>query len=115
MKNTKLVLILLILVSAMKISYANTSNSYNARIQCSNSTSINNEYFSATNDIEAKNIVMRILNNNTGYKGRGCKLIELISNESQPKQQQSKSYEVRIQCGTSSSGSWLYFFQHTVT
>ena len=99
----------LILLSAMKISYANTSNSYNARIQCGNSNSTNNEYFSAANDIEAKNEVMRILNNNTGYKGRGCKLIELISNESQPKQQQSKSYEVRIQCGTSSSGSWVYF------
>ena len=109
MKIIKLILMALILLSAMKISYANTSNSYNARIQCGNSNSTNNEYFSAANDIEAKNEVMRILNNNTGYKGRGCKLIELISNESQPKQQQSKSYEVRIQCGTSSSGSWVYF------
>lgn len=52
---------------------------------------------------------MRLMNNNTGYKGRGCKLVELNSDKPQPRQQQSKSYEVRIQCGNSSSGSTEYF------
>ena len=85
--------------------------SYNARIQCPNNTSItNNEYFYAATDMEAKNEVMRVLNNNTSYRDKGCKLIELTSDKPQPKQQQSKSYEVRIQCGSnSSSGSTQYF------
>jgi hypothetical protein len=60
--------------------------------------------------MEAKNEVMRILNSNTSYRGRGCKLIELTSNKPQPQRVQSKSYEVRIQCGSnSSSGSTQYF------
>jgi hypothetical protein len=59
--------------------------------------------------MEAKNEVMRILNSNTSYRGRGCKLIDLTSNKPQPQKTQSKSYEVRIQCGNSSSGSTQYF------
>lgn len=60
--------------------------------------------------MEAKNEVMRILNSNTSYRGRGCKLIELTSNKPQPQRVHSKSYEVRIQCGSnSSSGSTQYF------
>jgi hypothetical protein len=69
-----------------------------------------NEYFYASTDMEAKNEVMRILSSNTSYRGRGCKLIELTSNKPQPQQTQSKTYEVRIQCGNnSSSGSTQYF------
>jgi hypothetical protein len=109
MKISKILLIAIIHAALMHMSYANPSYSYNARIQCTNSSTTNNEYFSATNDMEAKNEVMRIINNNTGYKGRGCKLIELTSNKPEPKQQESKSYEVRIQCGSSSSGGWEYF------
>lgn len=109
MNSLKPLLIALIHAASMQMSYANPSYSYNARIQCGNSSTTNNEYFSAANDMEAKNEVMRIINNNTGYRGRGCKLLELTSNKPQTKQQQSKSYEVRIQCGSSSSGSWEYF------
>ena len=84
--------------------------SYNARIQCGSNNSVtNNEYFYASTDMEAKNEVMRIMNSNTSYRGRGCKLIDLTSNKQQPKQTQSKTYEVRIQCGNSSSGSTQYF------
>lgn len=105
-KSITLLLVTFFLSTACQ---ADSKYSYNARIQCSNSTSTNNEYFYASNDLEAKNEVMRLLNNNTGYKGRGCKLIELTSDKPRPRQQQSKSYEVRIQCGSSSSGSWEYF------
>lgn len=108
MKILRLLVIILLQIATIHVSHANPSYSYNARIQCGNSSTTNNEYFSAANDMEAKNEVMRIINNNTGYRGRGCKLIELTSNKPQPKQQQSRSYEVRIQCG-SSSGSWEYF------
>ena len=69
----------------------------------------NNEYFSASNDMEAKNEVMKIMNNNTGYRGRGCKLIELTSNKPKPQQQQSKTYEVRIQCRNNSTIDTQYF------
>ena len=81
---------------------------YNARIQCGNSSATNNEYFRASNDMEARNEVTRLLNNNTGYRGKGCRLIELTSDA--PRGGTStKSYEVRIQCGGSSSGSMHYF------
>jgi hypothetical protein len=59
--------------------------------------------------METKNEVMRIMNSNTSYRGRSCKFIELTSNKPQPQRTQSKSYEVRIQCGNSSSGSTQYF------
>lgn len=95
--------------AVMQASYAEKRYSYNARIQCGNSSSTNNEYFYASNDMEAKNEVMRLMNNNTSYRGRGCRLIELNSDKPQPKRQQSKSYEVRIQCGNSGSTSTEYF------
>ena len=109
MKLLKIVFLVVIQFSVMQFSYAQKRYSYNARIQCGNSSTTNNEYFYASNDMEAKNEVMRLMNNNTGYKGRGCKLVELNSDKPQPRQQQSKSYEVRIQCGNSSSGSTEYF------
>ena len=91
--------------------FAQSGNSYNARIQCSNNNTINNEYFSAANDMDAKNEVRRLLNNNTGYKGRNCRLLELTSDarRSQDQQPISKSYEVRIQCGRTSAGGTEYF------
>ena len=109
MKLLKIVFLVVIQFAMMQVSYAQKRYSYNARIQCGNSSTTNNEYFYASNDMEAKNEVMRLMNNNTGYKGRGCKLVELTSDKPQSKQQQSKSYEVRIQCGNSSSGSTEYF------
>lgn len=98
-------------LAAIQCAFSATSYLYNARIQCGNNTSItNNEYFSAANDMEAKNEVVRLLNNRTDYRGRGCRLIELTSNKPEPKQQQPKTYEVRIQCGSNtSSGSTQYF------
>jgi hypothetical protein len=90
------------------VAFAQPSYSYNARIQCGNSNTTNNEYFRAKNDMEARNEVARLLNNNTGYRGKGCRLIELTSDA--PKGGSSTtSYEVRIQCGGSSSGSTHYF------
>ena len=61
--------------------------------------------------MEAKNEVRRLLNNNTGYKGRNCQLLELTSDASRSQNQQltSKSYEVRIQCGRRSAASTEYF------
>lgn len=107
----RLLILLFIQLAVTQYAFAAPSYSYNARIQCGNNTSItNNEYFSAANDMEAKNEVMRRLNNRTDYRGRGCRLIELTSDKPQSKHQQSKSYEVRIQCGSnSSSGSTQYF------
>ena len=107
LKSLLLIFIVLFQTSAL----ADNRYSYNARIQCGNNNSVtNNEYFYASTDMEAKNEVMRILNSNTSYRGRGCKLIELTSNKPQPQRSQSKSYEIRIQCGSnSSSGSTQYF------
>jgi len=104
------ILIGMLLITHINSSYSDQRYSYNARIQCGNSNSINNEYFYASSDIEAKNEVFRLLNNNTGYRGRGCKLVELTSDKPQPQKQESKSYEARIQCGNSSSGSMEYFY-----
>ncbi len=106
----KAFLIFLVTTSCVS-SLADNRYSYNARIQCGSSNSVtNNEYFYASTDMEAKNEVMRIMNSNTSYRGRGCKLIELTSNKPQPQRVQSKSYEIRIQCGSnSSSGSTQYF------
>ena len=106
-KSLLLIFVVLFQTSAL----ADNRYSYNARIQCGSSNSVtNNEYFYASTDMEAKNEVMRILNSNTSYRGRGCKLVELTSNKPQPQRVQSKSYEVRIQCGNnSSSGSTQYF------
>ena len=110
MKPTCKAYFALLLFASYVCSFAENRYSYNARIQCGSNNSVtNNEYFYASNDMEAKNEVMRILNNNTGYRGRGCKLIELTSNKPQPQRSQSKTYEVRIQCGNSSSGSTQYF------
>ena len=109
MRLTTFISATLISICLSPVSYSQPRNTYNARIQCANSSITNNEYFSASNDMEAKNEVMRIINNNTGYRGRGCKLIELTSDKPQSRQQQSRSYEVRIQCGSSSSGGWEYF------
>jgi hypothetical protein len=106
---SKLLLITLIQLLVIQISYAENRYSYNATIQCSKSTTTNSEYFSASNDMEAKNEVMKIMNNNTGYRGRGCKLIELTSNKPKPQQQQSKTYEIRIQCRNSSTIDTQYF------
>ena len=104
------VFLALVLATACLCSFAENRYSYNARIQCGSNNSVtNNEYFYASTDMEAKNEVMRILNSNTSYRGRGCKLIELTSNKPQPQRTQSKTYEVRIQCGNSSSGSMQYF------
>ena len=107
----RLFVLLFFQFAVFQSAFSATSYSYNARIQCGSNTSItNNEYFYAANDIEAKNEVMRLLNNRTDYRGRGCRLIELTSNKPQPMQKQSKSYEVRIQCGSNtSSGSTQYF------
>ena len=106
-KSLLLIFVVLFQTSAL----ADNRYSYNARIQCGNNNSVtNNEYFYASTDMEAKNEVMQILNSNTSYRGRGCKLIDLTSNKPQPQKTQSKSYEVRIQCGSnSSSGSTQYF------
>ena len=105
-KSLLLIFVVLFQTSAL----ADNRYSYNARIQCGSNNSVtNNEYFYASTDMEAKNEVMRILNSNTSYRGRGCKLIDLTSNKPQPQKTQSKSYEVRIQCGNSSSGSTQYF------
>jgi hypothetical protein len=109
MNAFKLMLVLIVQFSVMQVSYAENRYSYNARIQCGNSSTTNNEYFYASNDMEAKNELMRLMNNNTAYKGRGCKLVELNSDKPQSRQQQSNSYEVRIQCGNSSSSSTEYF------
>lgn len=104
------VLLALIVATTCLSSFAENRYSYNARIQCGSNNSVtNNEYFYASTDMEAKNEVLRILNSNTSYRGRGCKLINLTSNKPQPQKNQSKSYEVRIQCGNSSSGSTQYF------
>ena len=104
------VLLALVMAASCLSSFADNRYSYNARIQCGSNNSVtNNEYFYASTDLEAKNEVMRILNSNTSYRGRGCKLIDLTSNKPQPQKNQSKSYEVRIQCGNSSSGSTQYF------
>ena len=104
-------LFVFIVAASCVSSFADNRYSYNARIQCGSNNSVtNNEYFYASTDMEAKNEVMRILNSNTSYSGRGCKLIDLTSNKPQPQKTQSKSYEVRIQCGSnSSSGSTQYF------
>ncbi len=104
------VFLALVLATTCLCSFAENRYSYNARIQCGSNNSVtNNEYFYASTDMEAKNEVMRILNSNTSYRGRSCKLIELTSNKPQPQRTQSKTYEVRIQCGNSSSGSMQYF------
>lgn len=110
MRATSKVFFALVVATTCLCSFAENRYSYNARIQCGSNNSVtNNEYFYASTDIEAKNEVMRILNSNTSYRGRGCKLIELTSNKPQPQRSQSKTYEVRIQCGSSSSGSTQYF------
>ena len=110
MHPTSKVLLALVMAASCLSSFADNRYSYNARIQCGSNNSVtNNEYFYASTDMEAKNEVMRILNSNTSYKGRGCKLIDLTSNKPQPQRSQSKSYEIRIQCGGSSSGSTQYF------
>ena len=110
MRTTSKVLLALVVAASCISSFADNRYSYNARIQCGSNNSVtNNEYFYASTDMEAKNEVMRILNSNTSYRGRGCKLIDLTSNKPQPQRSQSKSYEVRIQCGGSSSGSTQYF------
>ena len=110
MAASRFVLLFVLQVLLMPSSNAANSYGYNVRIQCGNSNVTNNEYFSAANDMEARNEVMRLLNNRTDYRGRGCRLIELTSDRPQPKRQQSRSYEVRIQCGSnSSSGSTQYF------
>ena len=109
LKISKLLLTTLIQLLVIQISYAENRYLYNARIQCGNSSTTNSEYFSASNDMEAKNEVMKIMNNNTGYRARGCKLIELTSNKPKPQQQQSKTYEVRIQCRNSSTIDTQYF------
>ena len=106
---TKVFLALLVASTCM-CSFAENRYSYSVAIQCGSNNSVtNNEYFYASTDMEAKNEVMRILNNNTSYRGRGCKLIELTSNKPQPKISETKTYEVQIQCGNSSSGSTQYF------
>lgn len=61
MKMSKPLVIALLQMATIHVSYANSSYSYNARIQCGNSSTTNNEYFSAANDMEAKNEVMRII------------------------------------------------------
>lgn len=109
MKITKTLFVALVQMAAIQASFANPRHSYNAQIKCGSNNTIHNEYFSASNDMEAKNEVRRILNNNSGYSGRGCNLISLTSNKPQPSQPQRKSYEVRIQCVGSSSGSMEYF------
>ena len=110
MRPTSKVLLALVVAASCISSSAENRYSYNARIQCGSNNSVtNNEYFYASTDMEAKNEVMRIMNSNTSYRGRGCKLIDLTSNKPQPQKNQSKSYEVRIQCGNSSSGSTQYF------
>jgi hypothetical protein len=72
MKVIKLTILLMLHHLIALPSFAETNYSYNARIQCGNSSVTNNEYFYAASDMAAKNEVMRLLNNNTGYKGRGC-------------------------------------------
>ena len=79
LKISKLLLTTLIQLLVIQISYAENRYSYNARIQCGNSSTTNSEYFSASNDMEAENEARRIINNNTGYRGRGCEIIEMLS------------------------------------
>jgi hypothetical protein len=110
MAATRFALLFVLQVLLMPSSIAGNNYGYNARIQCGNSNVTNNEYFSAANDMEARNEVMRLMNNRTDYRGRGCRLIELTSDRPQPARKQSRSYEVRIQCGSNtSSGSTQYF------
>lgn len=88
--------------------FAQSSFSYHARIQCGSGSVTYSEYFSAKSDLEARNEVMRLLNHHTGYRGKGCQLIELNSDAAQNRHS-SNSYEVRIQCAGSNSGSTHYF------
>lgn len=61
MKMSRLLVIALLQLVTTHVSNANPSYSYNARIQCGNSSTTNNEYFSAANHMEANNEVMRII------------------------------------------------------
>ena len=66
MFNTFKTLAVIAFMLLQSSAHAEERYSYNARIQCGNSTGItNNENFYASTDMEAKNEVMRIMGSNT--------------------------------------------------
>jgi hypothetical protein len=58
---------------------ASQRRSYELKIQCAGSSAGHIHYFSADSDLEAQNEARRIMNNNSGYRGKSCQIAELTS------------------------------------
>jgi hypothetical protein len=62
-------------MAACTVAYAAT---YEVRIKCPQNPNVTeSKYISANSDLEAQNEAMRILENNTAYRGKGCRIVSI--------------------------------------
>lgn len=62
-------------IATYTIAYAAT---YEVRIKCPQNPNVtDSKYISANSDLEAQNEAARILENNTAYRGKGCRIVSI--------------------------------------
>jgi hypothetical protein len=86
----------LIVVSVLAFqatAYSDDVYSYIAKIRCGKNSSITyNEYFVAKNDTEANDEVTKNILKSAKYRGKDCKLAELVSDRPQSQSSSGRSH-----------------------
>jgi len=88
---TRIIILVLLLVFQTSI-YSRDMYSYTARISCYKNTSTTSEYFLSPDDGEAIIEIGKILKAKNSYKGKDCKLMELISGKPHSQSSSSRSH-----------------------
>jgi len=92
---------LLMLVSFFAFN-ANASDTYEARFKCSATPQLTNStYVHANSDAQALGMANEYINSNTGYKNKGCSVIDVknqSSRSSMSGQSKEARYEVKFRC-----------------
>jgi len=86
----------------LAISNAYASGTYEARFRCSAAPQYTNStYVHANSDAQALGMANEYINNNTGYKNKGCSVIDVrnqSSNPSMSSQPKEVGYEIKFRC-----------------
>jgi hypothetical protein len=81
------------LLAFQATAYSDDLYSYVARIRCGKNSNITyNEYFAASNDAEANDEVKKNILKNDKYRGKDCKLAELVSDKPHSQSSSGRSH-----------------------
>jgi len=86
-------LIVVLVLAFQATAYSDDVYSYIAKIRCGKNSSITyNEYFAAKNDTEANDEVTKNILKSAKYRGKDCKLAELVSDKPHSQSSSGRSH-----------------------